>query len=283
MVPFDSDFVDRLKQVKLPDKIKCAACHKNRMQAAFSNSQLNRLRQAIVRKGQEGIIGCPIRCRTCVGGPPTELACIVCLKTKPLTEFAKNQRHDPDRARCCNCVQDQLDLDPWADHELDDQATISTESTAGSTVLAGQTSNSLGEDAYSTAAPSSSVRDADFDEDDLSVGGGVWIESRDGDEEEKNRKGKKATFIADDNQGVGHQREATISASRSAGSGWRTWGVDAGPVRQGRENLQENRPRNDRWAKIKGGRFPKGTAPSMRRPEVGRYLPPQEDGDDLLL
>lgn len=31
--------------------------------------------------------------------------------------------------RCCNCVQDQLDLDPWADHELDDQATISTEST----------------------------------------------------------------------------------------------------------------------------------------------------------
>lgn len=110
---------------------------------------------------------------------------------------------------------------------------------------------------YSTAASSSFVGGPDFDEDDVSVGGGVWVESRDENGEEEHGKGKDAALVAYDAQGVGHPREATLSATGSAAgtgtihSGWRTWGVDAGPSRQQCKDPPANRSQRDRWAKIK--------------------------------
>lgn len=44
-------------------------------------------------------------CKTCTPQQVTELTCCNCEKTKGLTHFAKNQRKNPDAARCMKCVQ----------------------------------------------------------------------------------------------------------------------------------------------------------------------------------
>ena len=51
-------------------------------------------------------------CRTCTPQQTTELNCCICNKTKGLTSFAKNQRKNPDTARCINCVNYCLDTEP---------------------------------------------------------------------------------------------------------------------------------------------------------------------------
>ncbi len=51
-------------------------------------------------------------CRRCTPGQTTELTCCICEKVKGLERFAKQQRKNPDRARCIQCVQLHLDTEP---------------------------------------------------------------------------------------------------------------------------------------------------------------------------
>lgn len=53
-----------------------------------------------------------VTCKTCTPGQTTELTCYICDTTKGLDEFAKNQRKDPDKARCIKCVNRVLDTEP---------------------------------------------------------------------------------------------------------------------------------------------------------------------------
>lgn len=53
-----------------------------------------------------------VTCKTCTPGQTTELTCYICDTTKGLDEFAKNQRKDPDKARCTKCVNRVLDTEP---------------------------------------------------------------------------------------------------------------------------------------------------------------------------
>lgn len=53
-----------------------------------------------------------VTCKTCTPGQTTELTCYICEITKGLTEFAKNQRKDPDRARCLKCITKVLETEP---------------------------------------------------------------------------------------------------------------------------------------------------------------------------
>lgn len=51
-------------------------------------------------------------CKTCTPGQTTELHCYICDKTYGLDKFAKNQRKDPDKARCTKCVDKVLETEP---------------------------------------------------------------------------------------------------------------------------------------------------------------------------
>ena len=84
-------------------RIKCEICKKFRMQTAFSNKQLNTMREAIFQYGQAALSDDQpgyVKCRSCSGTQVVELLCSVCDKTKGLDEFAKSQRRNPDTAVC---------------------------------------------------------------------------------------------------------------------------------------------------------------------------------------
>lgn len=53
-----------------------------------------------------------VTCKTCTPGQTTELFCYICETAKGLGEFAKNQRKDPDKARCTKCVNRVLETEP---------------------------------------------------------------------------------------------------------------------------------------------------------------------------
>lgn len=53
-----------------------------------------------------------VTCKTCTPGQTTELFCYICETAKGLDEFAKNQRKDPDKARCTKCVTKVLETEP---------------------------------------------------------------------------------------------------------------------------------------------------------------------------
>lgn len=59
-----------------------------------------------------------VTCTLCTAGQTVELKCYVCDKVKGLHEFAKNQRKDPDNARCIKCVDSDITAEPdlHADH-----------------------------------------------------------------------------------------------------------------------------------------------------------------------
>jgi hypothetical protein len=54
-------------------------------------------------------------CKTCTPQQTTELRCCICETTKGLQDFAKNQRKNPDVARCIECVQMHVGMEPGVD------------------------------------------------------------------------------------------------------------------------------------------------------------------------
>lgn len=53
-----------------------------------------------------------VTCKVCTPAQTVELTCYICDTTKGLEGFAKNQRKDPDRARCLKCVNKVLETEP---------------------------------------------------------------------------------------------------------------------------------------------------------------------------
>ncbi|KAJ9664883.1 hypothetical protein H2201_004935 [Coniosporium apollinis] len=112
---------ERLKRVTLPDKIKCNRCHRNKAPGNYSNKQLAPLRYNIAKSGRNGSISShQLTCRMCTGAQVTELHCYMCGKDKGLEAFAKQQRRRPDHAKCWDCMNEQLALEPEGDDVVDD-------------------------------------------------------------------------------------------------------------------------------------------------------------------
>ncbi|KAK8174267.1 Stc1 domain-containing protein [Phyllosticta citrichinensis] len=88
-------------------KIKCQRCSKRKGQRNYSNKQLNDAREK-VRRGQE----VTAVCMPCNGQPPVELECQRCDAWKPLDEFSKVQRKNPDHAVCEKCMAVQVETEP---------------------------------------------------------------------------------------------------------------------------------------------------------------------------
>ncbi|RPB08305.1 hypothetical protein P167DRAFT_578405 [Morchella conica CCBAS932] len=103
-----------------PSQIRCAVCKKTKSREEFSNRQL--LKFTSYNKGsrttKKDVDSVHVTCTLCTAGQTVELKCYVCDKVKGLHEFAKNQRKDPDNARCIKCVDSDITAEPdlHADH-----------------------------------------------------------------------------------------------------------------------------------------------------------------------
>ncbi|KAE8393681.1 Stc1 domain-containing protein [Aspergillus alliaceus] len=204
-------------------QVKCMTCKKIRMQSAYSKRQLDALRNAIVVKGGRALTGPGhAKCRECVGGQTVELRCIICDQTKSLEEFAKNQRHDRDWARCLTCVQNHTETEPvLEEYKLLAESEMST--AQGTTAALSQASDGY---TYSTSAYEEDDED-EGDEDDYSVGGGVWVEPE-RQEENTASKSKEREYIGYDRQGIPHRLVSSHAvAPESAHSSWASWGITA--------------------------------------------------------
>ncbi|KAE8145445.1 Stc1 domain-containing protein [Aspergillus avenaceus] len=223
-----SDSIRRqLENVVIPEKVKCATCKKIRMQSAFSKRQLDLLRNAMVLRGGKALTGPGhASCRTCVGGQTVELRCTICDQTKSLEQFAKNQRHDRDSARCMACVQSHTETEAVLEENKmimdNDMSTVQE-----STIMGSQPSET-----YPYAM--STCGGSDEDSDDGSIGGGVWIESE-RDQEGPTDKKKGREYTGYDQHGNPHRLVSSRPASGgSVHTGWASWGVS--PISQATGN-----------------------------------------------
>lgn len=176
-----------------------------------------------------------------------------------------------------NCVQDDLEADPILEDKMlveNDKSAMYSSTTA--TVSPGKwklhekrltgmqsqydegiTQKSLdldeGQPAFRGTAPN--VATTVYDDDDGSVGGGVWVEpDREGDKADSNKE-RGHTFTAFDPQGIGHKRVSSQSeAAKSVHSGWASWGLKPPAVGRDRHDKPSNQPpvrkRNPGFAKV---------------------------------
>ncbi|KAL2360951.1 hypothetical protein RJZ56_006174 [Blastomyces dermatitidis] len=277
-------------------RIKCKVCKKIRGQSAFSKRQLEELCKGMLKTGCNGITGQNYAgCMTCISGQVFELTCSFCGKTMALEYFSKNQRHDPDNARCKNCVQEHLERDPVSEDLRetieDGTSTIFSQSQRGDFSIPSSNGHCIAQNPYwqeGSVAQSSNLEnpnDFDSDEDAFSVdggtgGGGVWLEQpRRRPLTETSYEGAGTRFTAFDPQGNPHVRivdapsvaptmhsrlEGVVVASR-AGS-----------------NPATARVRGSRggFAKVPGARFPKSEAPTMRCPQPIAATIESDDDDE---
>ena len=76
--------------------MSCKVVKSNKM---FSNKQLQDLKFKHLQYGPVSLTGPGyIKCRHCTGQQVTEMECTVCDEVKPLSEFGKNHRREPDKA-----------------------------------------------------------------------------------------------------------------------------------------------------------------------------------------
>ncbi|KAG5299981.1 hypothetical protein I7I50_06449 [Histoplasma capsulatum G186AR] len=285
----------RLSSIKIPNKIKCKVCKKIREQSAFSKRQLEELSKGMLKTGCNGISGqIYAGCMNCISGQVVELTCCVCDTTMALEFFSKNQRHDPDNARCKNCVQGHLEREPISEdltETMEDEANLAASTTFGQSQRGDFTipsfqGHSLAHNMYwkeGSVAEASNTNDIDSDEDNFSVpSGGVWLEQpRRCLLTETSHEGEGAKFTAFDPQGNPHIRTAEApSVAPTMRSGWEGWGVTA----QSRASSNTGPPRGKGsrggFAKAPGMRFPKSEAPTMRRPQPTAATIESDDDDE---
>ncbi|EEH23079.2 hypothetical protein PABG_05290 [Paracoccidioides brasiliensis Pb03] len=166
-------------------------CTRTRLQSAFSKRQLDLLRRCILEKSSNATTneGLAI-CFNCATNHVVELTCCVCDMTMALEFFSKTQRHDPDSARCKNCVQGHLDREPVSEEDLREAienassyaATIITHNQGGNrhalapTRDPATTDNAIQE--QKTSHPVN-LTAADQNTDDHGIdGSGMWIDAR---------------------------------------------------------------------------------------------------------
>lgn len=130
----------RLKNIALPDKLRCKRCNKWKKADAdgmenFSKKQLAGLREKIYHSGRGKQTPIDVVCITCNSGGNFEvrferyqsslepalltlsisqLHCAYCDTTKGLESFALAQRKNPIAPKCLVCMSEQLEFDPDA-------------------------------------------------------------------------------------------------------------------------------------------------------------------------
>ncbi|MCJ1280803.1 hypothetical protein MMC26_000120 [Xylographa opegraphella] len=103
----------KMKSVVIPEKLRCLSCKTVKSNQMFSNKQLQDLKFKHLQYGPVSLTGPGyIKCRQCTGQQVTEMECTVCDEVKPLSEFGKNHRREPDKARCRACIDEQAALLP---------------------------------------------------------------------------------------------------------------------------------------------------------------------------
>ncbi|KLJ07164.1 hypothetical protein EMPG_17346 [Blastomyces silverae] len=284
-------------------RIKCKVCKKIRGQSAFSKRQLEELCKGMLKTGCNGITGQNYAgCMTCISGQVFELTCSVCDKSMALEYFSKNQRHDPDNARCKNCVQGHLEREPVSEdlrETIEDgtgyaPSTIFSQSQRGDFSIPSFNGHSIAHNPYwqeGSVAQSSNpenANDFDSDEDAFSVasgagGGGVWLEQpRRRPLTETSYEGEGTRFTAFDPQGNPHSRIADApSVAPTMHSGWEGWGVVAGSRAGSNPAPARDGGSRGGFAKVPGARFPKNEAPTMRCPQpIAATIESDDDDED---
>ncbi|OJD24321.1 hypothetical protein ACJ73_04317 [Blastomyces percursus] len=293
----------RLASVKVPDKIKCKVCKKIRGQSAFSKRQLEELRKGMLKTGCTGITGQNYAgCMTCISGQVFELTCNVCDKTMALEYFSKNQRHDPDNARCKNCVQEHLEKVPVSEDlsgTIEDGtgyalSTIFIQGRRGDFSIPSSDGHSIAQNQYlqegsvtQTSNPENS-NGFDSDEDALSVAGGtgdggVWLERLwRRPLTETSYEGAGTRFTAFDPQGNPHIRFASApSVAPTVHSELEGCSVVTESRASSNPASARDRGRRGGFAKAPGVRFPKSEAPTMCCPQpIAATIESDDDDED---
>ncbi|KAK2863702.1 hypothetical protein FQN49_004076 [Arthroderma sp. PD_2] len=291
------DHKRKLDRVSLPDKILCKFCGKICNASKFSKRQLDELRKQIAYNS--GVTGLTrpgfAGCRSCVSHQTVELTCCICDKTKSLEFFSKNQRSSPDSA-VRNCVQSHLDAEPIAEviKELDDGETTYESTAAYQSELNDQSLSTFRTlsinddgrprnlmDADETASRARTQTTRIDQEDELSMGGGVWIEQG-----RRNLFGRAAPggggeegieYTGYDIHGVGHSRTAipqTMSVGGESALTSGAWNITT------KQRGPPPARKNSNFAKITGGRIPKNEGPTQRLPEpTGPTIESDDDSD----
>ncbi|OQO12948.1 hypothetical protein B0A48_02412 [Cryoendolithus antarcticus] len=95
--------------IPLPDKIKCLRCDKVKPPASYATIRQNDLKTKMAQTPGFNAATTPVvPCMMCTGGQVTELECHMCRKWMALTKFAKTQRKNPNRAKCLECINEQI-------------------------------------------------------------------------------------------------------------------------------------------------------------------------------
>ncbi|EEP81597.1 predicted protein [Uncinocarpus reesii 1704] len=282
-------------RTNLGKRVKCKICKKIRSANAFSKRQLEELRKAMLKHGATGLNGPGYAgCRACITHQVVELTCCVCDKTKALEFFSKNQRRDPDSARCTNCVQGQMDTEPVMDDAkllLDDESAIDTNTymsqsdaytinsfrtlsiAGGDNLLSGSNSVVMSDHTVklSYQAPSNAMSKGKGKEENASLGGGVWLEQ--GSRFPEEMMGPNATGGVPLTQGNAHLRIAappSEAAENSLANGARDAWKTASSVRS-QQSVQPSgmviAKRTSNFAKIPAAQLPKEQKPNMYKDE----------------
>ncbi|RMY90636.1 hypothetical protein D0862_09913 [Hortaea werneckii] len=121
-----------IQNVALPEKIKCSRCNKLKAPSNYSNKQIDDLKKKIHQEyGFNATTQGFVPCMTCTGAPRTEMECHYCGITKSLDHFSKQQRKDPDRASCWDCMAERQNQPAGAGGSDDDSPTSEDEDSYG--------------------------------------------------------------------------------------------------------------------------------------------------------
>ncbi|RUP51845.1 Stc1 domain-containing protein [Jimgerdemannia flammicorona] len=97
--------------------LECVFC-KETKRDAFSGAQIAKASTVVFAKN--GKVKKPqLTCKKCTASQQTELTCMICTKTMPLSKFAKAQRKNGERARCMTCLK-KKEEEEIEDSEEDD-------------------------------------------------------------------------------------------------------------------------------------------------------------------
>ncbi|KAI8386989.1 hypothetical protein BD560DRAFT_383444 [Blakeslea trispora] len=104
--------------------LRCVFCDTDKPLDAFSQTQIAKATFNPYAPPSFNNKKKTISCKKCTASQTTHLTCMLCSKTRPLSEFAKSQRRNQEKARCMQCIKKREEEDVWAsepDTESDDE------------------------------------------------------------------------------------------------------------------------------------------------------------------
>ncbi|CAH1759051.1 15696_t:CDS:2 [Entrophospora sp. SA101] len=99
---------------KVPKTLYCYGCQKDKQIHSFSKTQVTKAMSNIENpyapRGKTTKKHHTM-CKQCTPQQNENLTCMICTREKPLSEFAKAQRKNAEKARCIKCVDKHKDED----------------------------------------------------------------------------------------------------------------------------------------------------------------------------